>query len=73
MDATPLGSTTTGQFLPAQDSDEAEHDYLAEDRFGFEYPNQQQRSQRQPDALVEVESDNTFHSTENSRTISETR
>jgi hypothetical protein len=73
MRTTPLGPTATGKFLPGQDCDQAEHDDVAEHRFGFDYPNQQQRSYAQSNALVDVKSDNTFHSSEHTCTTSEIR
>ncbi|HEY0391126.1 MAG TPA: hypothetical protein VGC63_05405 [Solirubrobacterales bacterium] len=58
-------AAATGQFLPGQNRDEAEQDQVADHRFCFKYSNQQQASHGQPNALVDVESDNTFHREEN--------
>jgi hypothetical protein len=66
-------ASATGKFLPGQDRDQAEHDQVADHRFRFEYPNQQQTPHGQPNALVDVESDNTFHREENTCTASETK
>lgn len=63
----------TDQFLPGQNRDEAEQNQVADHCFRFKYPNQQQTPHGQANALVDVESDNTFHREENTCTASETK